>query len=509
MPSMASSLKIQLLLLAASFLPSAWAHCAEDEPCVHMQVFHSTNKNVFSKRAVEVQLANRSDVAYYAQLNIGTPAQQVYVQLDTGSFELWVNPTCSNLDSADQKFCNAVGSYNTAQSSTAVDMHAPKTLYYGIGSANISYFQDDIALPGAATPMTGVQFGVATSTVSEFSGILGLGYGLDYTTKYRNFVDELAFQNQTRVKAYSVALGSKDEEEGVLVFGGVDTSKFAGRLATLPIVPAADRPDGVPRYWISMNNMTLTPPSGETKTYVNTTMDVFLDTGSTLTLLPRDVCDQLGVDFGAEGIDSSGYYSVDCGLADLDGTVGFAFNGVTIEVPYSEFIRKNGEDSCVLGVTPSDTFTLLGDTFMRSAYAVFDLETNAIHMQQYTNCGTTPAAIANTSVLRTLEGECISPFADSKVTGLGSTSAAASTTTTTDTDGIVTSTLVSPPASSSTTASTVPAAASGSDWSPSSSSSSSSALSSSSSSAAAANSVVMRRSSPAGLVVAMLVLALM
>ncbi|KUI65031.1 Candidapepsin-3 [Cytospora mali] len=496
MPSMASSLMIQLVLLAISFLPRAWAYCAEDEPCVHMQVAHSTNRNIFSKRAVEVQLANRSDVAYYAQLNIGTPAQQVYVQLDTGSFELWVNPTCSNLDSADEQFCNMVGSYNASQSSTASDMDSKKTLSYGIGSANISYFQDDIALPGASTPMTGVQFGVATSTKSEFSGILGIGYGLGYTTKYRNFVDELAYQNHTKVKAYSVALGSKDEGEGVLVFGGVDTSKFAGNLAALPIIPAKDSPDGVARYWISMNNMSLTPPSGQTKMYLNSTMDVFLDTGSTLTLLPQDVCDQLGSDFGASGVDSSGYYNVDCSLADLDGTVNFDFNGVSIEVPYSEFIRKNSEDSCVLGITPSDTFTLLGDTFMRSAYAVFDLDTNAIHMQQYTNCGSTPAAIANTSILTTLEGECKPAHAASKVAGLALTSSASASASTTKTSSIVTSTL-SP---SATTAVTVPAAASGAEWSPSSSASSSSDSSSSS----AASSV--RRSSPAALAVALVVL---
>lgn len=73
MPSMASSLKIQLLLLAIGLIPRAWAYCAEDEPCVHMQVIHSTNKDVFSKRAVEVQLANRSDVAYYAQCKLPSP----------------------------------------------------------------------------------------------------------------------------------------------------------------------------------------------------------------------------------------------------------------------------------------------------------------------------------------------------------------------------------------------------------------------------------------------------
>lgn len=370
---MASS-TIQLLLLASSFFYGAWAQCVEDESCVQFPVVHSTNTNIFSKRAVEVQLSNRSDVAYYAQLNIGSPAQPVYVQLDTGSFELWVNPTCSTLDASDQQFCNAVGFYDATKSSTAVNLQTTKTLNYGIGSANITYFKDSIALPGAQTAMTGVQFGVATSSRSQFSGILGIGYGLGLTTRYPNFVDELAAQNQTKVKAYSVALGSKDEGEGVIVFGGVDTSKFAGRLATLPIVPPADSPDGVPRYWISMNNLSITPPSGNRKMYPNSSMDVFLDTGSTLTLLPQAICDQLGADFGSSGLDSSGFYPVDCSLADLAGTIDFDFNGVEIKVPYNEFIRQSsnsfGQASCVLGVTPSESFTLLGDTFMRSAYGM-------------------------------------------------------------------------------------------------------------------------------------------
>jgi hypothetical protein len=39
-----------------------------DDGCVHMPIVHSTNVNYFSnKRGVQLQLANRSDVAYYAQ----------------------------------------------------------------------------------------------------------------------------------------------------------------------------------------------------------------------------------------------------------------------------------------------------------------------------------------------------------------------------------------------------------------------------------------------------------
>lgn len=324
---------------------------------------------------------------------------------------MWVNPTCSGLSLSDSTFCSATGFYNVSKSTSIVATNTAKKLSYGIGSASITYVKDSITLPGAASPMTNVQFGVATSSVDEFSGILGIGYGQGKTTSYPNFVDQLALQNQTAVKAFSVGLGSKAEQEGAIVFGGVDTSKFAGTLATLPIVPAASSPDGVPRYWVSMNNMSLTPPNGISKTYPNTSIDVFFDTGATLTLLPQALADAIGKDFGASAAGSDGYYVVDCGLNDMAGTVNFAFNGATIKVPYSEFIRETTSGStttCVLGIQASSSFTLLGDTFMRSAYAVFDLEKNQIHMQQYVNCGSTPAAVTNVTQFVGLQGKCTS-----------------------------------------------------------------------------------------------------
>lgn len=265
-----------------------------------------------------------------------------------------------------------MGFYNVSRSSTVQALNTGKTLAYGIGSANITYVKDAIMLPGATSAMADVQFGVALATKDEFSGILGIGYGLGLTTTYPNFIDELALQNMTSVKAFSVGLGSKREEEGAIVFGGVDTSKFGGTLASLPIVPARQSPDGVPRYWVSMESVSLTPPNGVSKTYPNTSMDVFLDTGATLTLLPPALANAIGKDFGADSADSNGYYNVDCGLADMQGTVDFEFNGVTIRVPYDEFIREStnsfGTPACVLGITASTSFTLLGDTFLRSAY---------------------------------------------------------------------------------------------------------------------------------------------
>ena len=142
---------LSLLVLASWLGRSTAQENPIHEGCIHMPIIHSTNTRYFEKRAVSLALTNRSDIAYYAQLNVGNPAQSVFVQIDTGSFELWVNPQCSNLDSGDARFCATVGQYDTTRSSTSVPLGTSKQLRYGIGTANISYFTDDIAMPGSSS----------------------------------------------------------------------------------------------------------------------------------------------------------------------------------------------------------------------------------------------------------------------------------------------------------------------------------------------------------------------
>ncbi|KAI1811281.1 eukaryotic aspartyl protease [Poronia punctata] len=410
---------IVCLLIAARWGDALTAEHRSNNRYVKLPVVHSTNQQVFSKvyqnkRDVStVPLAKRADVAYYARLNIGSPPQPVYVQLDTGSFELWVNPDCSNLKGMSEvRFCRAVGQYDPSSSSTSAELTTGKILKYGIGSAYIRYVTDTIGLAGTDTILKDVQFGVAIETVDEFAGILGIGHGENITIRYRNMVDQLAAQGATNTKAFSLALGSKDEQEGVIVFGGLDTSKFAGTLQTQPIIAAKHSPDGVQRYWIDMASLTLVPPSGEPVEYINTTMTVFLDSGSTLTLLPTELADTIAADFGAGPANELGFYTVDCDLNNQPGMLDFGFNGVTIHVPYRELVREVLTDAgveCFLGISPSTKFSLLGDTMLRSAYAVFDQTNSAIHLAQYTNCGSNEREItANTNFTATT-GDCQHP----------------------------------------------------------------------------------------------------
>ncbi|KKA28040.1 hypothetical protein TD95_001556 [Thielaviopsis punctulata] len=365
--------------------------------------------------AISISVANRSDVAYYAQLDFGTPPQSIYVQIDTGSFELWVNPTCDNLSSGDKIFCEAVGHYDVNSSSTVTGPDGSKSLVYGIGAANVTYYKDSISIGSSAT-MRQVQFGVANSTEDQFAGILGLGYGYGATISYKNFIDELASQNVTQTRTFSIGLGAKDKTDGVLVFGGVDTAKFTGPLVKLPIIPAAKSPDGVPRYWVQMENITLTPPSGQTSAMYNgSDIPAFLDSGATLTLLPPKLADAIAADFGAtDGVSSNGFYSVDCAVAKANGTVDFGFNGITVHVPYAEMVRTlaTSPPSCWLGFVPSTQFTLLGDTFLRSVYAVIDIDNDNAYLAEYSDCGEQLLSVSNGTNLATVTGKCAKTVAE-------------------------------------------------------------------------------------------------
>ncbi|RCI16007.1 putative aspartyl protease [Ophiocordyceps polyrhachis-furcata BCC 54312] len=366
---------------------------------------------------VNETLTSRSDVSYYVDpppVKIGQPPQNVKVQLDTGSFELWVDPDCSKLSSNDIKFCQSTGRYEVGRSRTAVVTQGRTTLQYGIGAANITYVEDSIGFPGSPDQMQNVRFGVASSSQQQFAGILGVGFGGGITIPYPSFMDQLAAQQVTASKSLGVALGSKAEGAGSVAFGGVDTSKYAGRLAAVPIIDAKDSPDKVPRYWVKLESVSHSPPGEPSTVLTRGSMDVFLDTGATLTLLPSAVVQAMANAVGSTG-SVSGLPAVSCRLANNEnGAFGFRFNGVTIFVPYKEIIRQlpgqRGQRSqCCLGVMPSDKFALLGDTFLRSAYAVFDLDSKTIYMARYSNCGSTIEAITRDTRLKGMRGMCQEP----------------------------------------------------------------------------------------------------
>jgi len=330
-------------------------------------------------------------------VNIGTPGQPLRVAVDTGSDELWVNPVCSSptLDEQQQLECRRDGHYVANRSSTSTALAGQKAISYGKGDVLIDYYTDTVSQPETAITAAKVQFGVARLSQDLNEGILGLGFGNGKNLKYNNFVDELAAQNLTRSRAFSVALGSAETNNGgVITFGGVDTKKFTGRLAALPILPP-QAPEPVHRYWVRMDSISIAQPGHAPRMYANSSAPVVVDSGSSLSYLPAGVVRSMAQDLRGVWDRAARLYFVPCGqaTASAGGSFEFAFGGgaATVVVPFSEFIWNVDGRNCVLGAAPVDpgsgVTALLGDTFLRSAYVVFDQTSRALYVAPYANCG--------------------------------------------------------------------------------------------------------------------------
>lgn len=157
-------------------------------------------------------------------------------------------------------------------------------------------------------------------------------------------------------RAFSLDLRSVDSPNGSLIFSGVDTGKYTGSLAKLPIVDPADTPLNAERYWVNLTSVGLTLPNGTSGLLASGEMPVFLDSGGTFSRFPNETFFAIGDAFpGAFWNKTTGYYVVDCDAADQTGSVDFGFgedeDGKVISISYKDFIwNPSNQGQCALGI---------------------------------------------------------------------------------------------------------------------------------------------------------------
>ncbi|KAK4178987.1 aspartic peptidase domain-containing protein [Triangularia setosa] len=330
-------------------------------------------------------------IAYIIQLDIGTPPQKVRVFVDTGSYELWVNPRCST--SASDALCQTFGNYFPSKSNSALHIGGNFAVTYGTGAVRGSYWSDVMSIAMLQIPQ--VQFAVAADSNYTFAGILGLGYTYPYSIPYPSVLNLMVSQKMISAPIFSLGLGGDGDGFSEIIFGGVNRWKFAGPLVPVSIwPPVRDQDPRWVQYWVNVTSVGLTTPNEAGKLYTpreGFAMPTLIDTGSTLSYIREDLVAVIGQQFNAE-IDLQGNYFVDCKYRDMPGTVDFGFNNgaMVINVRYKDFIYQLYPGRCMLGVQPADygsTNYVLGDTFIRGAYLVFDQQSDIVWMNQYYNCG--------------------------------------------------------------------------------------------------------------------------
>jgi hypothetical protein len=227
----------------------------------------------------------------------------------------------------------------------------------------------------------------------DTEGVLGIGYtsnevqsGQNGDTAYNNLPKAMVQKGLIKSNAYSLWLNDLDASTGSILFGGVNTEKYHGSLETLPVIKVG----GVySEFIIALTGVSVSTTS-KTHKYTSTALPagVLLDSGSSLTYLPdaitQDIYDALDVTYDS----SNGIGIVPCSLAEKDVNVTYTFSSPKISVAVSELVLNmgdyrynNGERACIFGIAPAGSSTaVLGDTFLRSAYVVYDLANNEISL---------------------------------------------------------------------------------------------------------------------------------
>lgn len=235
---------------------------------------------------------------------------------------------------------------------------------------------------------------------------MGIGYTENEAAEvmYPNIIDQLVAQKLISTRAYSLYLDTEDATHGSILFGGLDTKKFIGPLKTLKLQPR--RAAGVDSFTVAMTGLSIGPKDKlEKLTSPEFKIATLLDSGTTLTYLPDVLIADLIEIMGAyDDIERSGSIWVDCSLPAKypDYVLSYQFGGAdgpSINVPLKEIFfdipdvyqaqfRVSWEKTCYLGILPSgdDTHYLLGDSFLRSAYVVYDIDNDELSIAN-TNFG--------------------------------------------------------------------------------------------------------------------------
>ncbi|CCX16180.1 aspartic peptidase domain-containing protein [Pyronema domesticum] len=350
-----------------------------------------------SPRTVLQRLDN-SDFLYYAEVSIGTPAQNLRLHLDTGSSDIWVESPRSELCKQPDNPCEITGMFDEHKSSTYKKVSNNFQISYVDGEYAQGDYGKDVFRVGRDVAVQNVQFAIGLESTST-EGIMGIGFETNQVavqrlgkSPYPGLTRLMVEQGLIKSRAYSLWLNDLDADEGEVLFGGVDTAKFQGNLTTLPI----DKRIGATEareFMITLTSVGLTNDQGKS---INLTKESFavpvlLDTGTTYTYLPSDLYNEIALQVGANINDGTGVPTAPCDIRNYNGSVDFSFSGAIIRVPVNELVVDayafdgspatyfDGTPLCYFGIMDAgEDNNVLGDTFLRSAYIVFDLDNQEI-----------------------------------------------------------------------------------------------------------------------------------
>ena len=265
--------------------------------------------------------------------------------------------------------CKLHDTFGPTDSTTYEEVSKEFFIGYGTGNVTGTQVHDSVTLAGLKLDMT---FGVASETSKDFEnfpidGILGLS---QMTGEHPNFIQSLATSKLLKSNIFGVSINraSDGPNTGEINFGAPNTAKFSGDLKYTSVSANAEKD-----WALSFDGAGI----GTKKSDVPSRL-AYLDTGTSFIFAdPTDVKTFHAQIPGAKAADTISY-TVPCDTTD---SLFFTFSGVSYTVSPKDWIGPKTNGVCtsnIYGIAVIPNAWLLGDTFLKNVYAVFDIDQSRV-----------------------------------------------------------------------------------------------------------------------------------
>jgi len=313
------------------------------------------------------------DIVYVGTIQLGTPAQNFQIILDTGSSNLWVpDKTCN------AAACNGKNKYDKDKSSTYVANGQRWSIRYGTGSASGILGQDKLCLGDSMLCFNTQVFGMATTIAPFFAqqpldGILGLGWpaiSVDHVVPpMQNLLPTL---DQPLFTVWLARVGAQDNvaNGGLFTYGALDPVHCSATINYVPLTAQT--------YW----QFLMTGVSVGTFSQ-NQNWQVISDTGTSLIGGPTSTTRSMALAVGGKYDASQGLYFVPC--SGTYAPIVYTIGGMQYTIPQNQWVEPDspGSNNCYLtifdfGSAGFGPAWILGDTFIRSYCNIYHIGNKAI-----------------------------------------------------------------------------------------------------------------------------------
>jgi cathepsin D len=308
-----------------------------------------------------------TDFSYFSQVEFGSGGDTLYMLIDTGSGDSW---TMSS--SCQSSACQSHNTFGPADSTTFQETSQTFAIAYGSGSVSGTVASDAVELAGLKVNLT---FGSANVTSDQFDnypmdGILALGRPKQSQIGAKMFMQLVAEASLLPANLFGIHLERMADgtANGEINFGAPDTSKYVGSLNYVDCLSNQENWE-IPADDIIVNGNAC-GATGYTAIF---------DTGTSYMLIPPDAASKLFA--GIPGSQCTGeMYNVPCNTTT---PVQLSFGNVSYDVSPLDYVGPSvGGDMCqshiIAYAAAGDSTWLLGDTFLKNVYTVYDSDNNSI-----------------------------------------------------------------------------------------------------------------------------------